>query len=99
VKIVVAWLIACLLISIVAVFLLAGPGGAGAIFLLLIFLIGLLCACIHCLIAAVKTKNKYHIIGVLIFVGLLLAYLIHSVRDISNYNFTETEIEDGTSNR
>ena len=54
---------------------------------------------IRCLIAAVKTKNKYHIIGVLIFVGLLLAYLIHSVRDVLNYNFTETEIEGGTSSR
>ena len=87
-----AWIGICLLLSVAVAFLLAGPGGVevGAIIIVLLFSVGLLCACIHSVVVAVRSKNKKHTLIVCILAGMLFGYITYQLIESRKCKFTES---------
>ena len=88
-----AWIGICLLLSVAVAFLLAGPGGVevGAIIIVLLFSVGLLCACIHSVVVAVRSKNKKHTLIVCILAGMLFGYITYQLIESRKCKFTESK--------
>ena len=63
----------------------------GAIIIVLLFSVGLLGACIHSVVVAVRSKNRIHTLIVCVLAGTLFSYITYQLIESRKCNFTESK--------
>ncbi len=90
-KIMGCWLLTWFLLSVAIAVFLTGPGGVevGAIFIVLVLSVCLLGASVHCIVVAVNSRNRKHILYVALPACLLISYVLFSLYEARQCNFQE----------